>query len=214
MLLSLGITHTFSFLIYPIALLILLYLVLIVLYRPYKSCFSNLSVILNECLTLLAVSLALTNKFFTIGSDTEAFILFILQGLIILCLVFSLIRVFLHIRGLCRKKEGKEGERGEEGEEGRGERRDAPRKKRELTDVDLSLNRAIKEEKKKINPYTAVLPQHSYPLKSRSSRNPRSTRRQELDRIEESEKEGDDPLLGEIKDRLRNDFHRKKRRAL
>ena len=110
--------------------------------------------------------------------------------------------------------EGKEGERGEEGEEGRGERREAPRKKRELTDVDLSLNRAIKE-KKKINPYTAVLP-HSYPLKSRGSRDPRSTRRQELDRIEESEreKEVDDPLLGEIKDRLRKDFHRKKGRAL
>ena len=114
-------------------------------------------------------------------------------------------------RGKGRKGKG-EGEG--EGEEGRGERRDAPRKKRELTDVDLSLNRAIKEEKKKINPYTAVLPQHSFPLKSRDSRNPKSTRRQELDRIEESEKEGDDPLLGEIKDRLRNDFHRKKRRAL
>ena len=140
-----------------------------------------------------------------------------MQGLIILCLVLSLIRVFLHVRGLCRKEgEGQEGERGEEGEEGRGERREAPRKKRELTDVDLSLNRAIKEEKKKINPYTAVLPQHSYPLKSRGSRDPRSTRRQELDRIEESEreKEVDDPLLGEIKDRLRKDFHRKKGRAL
>ena len=162
----------------------LLYLVLIVLYRPYKSCFSNLSIILNECLALIAVCLALANKFFTIGLDTEAFILFILQGLIILCLIFSLIRVFLHVRSLCRKEgEGKEGEKGEEGEEGRGERREAPRKKRELTDVDLSLNRAIKEEKKKINPYTAVLPQHS-PLKSRGSRNPRSTRRQELDRIE------------------------------
>ena len=46
-LLSLGITQTFSFLIYPIALLVLLYLFLIVVYRPYKSCFSNLSIIFN-----------------------------------------------------------------------------------------------------------------------------------------------------------------------
>ena len=82
----------------------LLYLVLIVVYRPYKSCFSNLSVIFNECLALIAVSLALANKFFTIDSNTEAFILFILQGLIILCLVFSLIRVFLHICDLCSKE--------------------------------------------------------------------------------------------------------------
>ena len=83
--------------------MVLLYLVLIVVYRPYRSCFSNLSVILNECLALLAVSLALANKFFTIASDIEAFALFILQGLIILCLVLSLIRVFLHVRDLCRK---------------------------------------------------------------------------------------------------------------
>ena len=112
-LLSLGITQTFSFLAFPIALLVLLYLVLIVIYRPYNnSCFSNLSVILNEGLSLLSVSLALVHKFFTIDSDIEAFALFILQGLIILCLVLSLIRVFLHVRGLCRKEGeggGKEG---------------------------------------------------------------------------------------------------------
>ena len=47
----------------------LLYLVLIVVYRPYKSCFSNLSVIFNEFLALIAVSLVLVNKFFTIDSD-------------------------------------------------------------------------------------------------------------------------------------------------
>ena len=46
-LLSLGITQTFSFLAFPIALLVLLYLVLIVVYRPYRRCFSNLSIILN-----------------------------------------------------------------------------------------------------------------------------------------------------------------------
>ena len=99
---------------------------------------------------------------------------------------------------------------------GRGERRPEKRKKRELTDVDLSLDRAILEEKKKMNPYTAVLPQHSFPAKSRNSRNPRSTRRQELDRIEEREEEleGEAPLLGEIRDRLMNDFHRKRRGAL
>ena len=89
---------------FPIALLLLLYLILIVIYRPYKGCFSNLSIILNECLAFLSVCLALVNKFFRIDSDIEAFILFNMQGLIILCLVFSLIRVFLHIRGLCRKE--------------------------------------------------------------------------------------------------------------
>ena len=190
----------------------LLYLFLIVVSRPYKSCLSNLSVIFNECLAFLAVSLALVNNFFRVDSDIEAFILFNMQGLIILCLVFSLIRVFFHVRSLCKKKgEGQEGERGEEGEEGRGERRDAPRKKRELTDVDLSLNRTIKEEKKTTNPYTSVLPQHSFPTKSRNST---TMRRYEPERIEERKKEVDDPLLGEIRDRLRNDFYRKKRRAL
>ena len=98
-LLSLGITQTFSFLAFPIALLVLLYLVLIIVYRPYKSCFSNLSVILNECLALLAVFLALANKFFTVEPYIEAFILFN-----ILCLVLSLIRVFFHVRSLCRKE--------------------------------------------------------------------------------------------------------------
>ena len=139
--LSLGITQTFSFLMFPIALLMVLYLILIVIYRPYKGCFSNLSVMLNECLAFLSVSLALVNQFFTIGSDIEAFILFNMQGLIIICLGFSLIRVFLHIRGLYRKEgEGQEGEG-----KGRGERIPGPRKKRELTDVDLSLDRAISE---------------------------------------------------------------------
>ena len=190
----------------------LLYLFLIVVSRPYKSCLSNFSVIFNECLAFLAVSLALVNNFFRVDSDIEAFILFNMQGLIILCLVFSLIRVFFHVRSLCKRKgEGQEGERGEEGEEGRGERRDAPRKKRELTDVDLSLNRTIKEEKKTTNPYTSVLPQHSFPTKSRNST---TMRRYEPERIEERKKEVDDPLLGEIRDRLRNDFYRKKRRAL
>ena len=46
----------------------LLYLFLIVVSRPYKSCLSNLSVIFNECLAFLAVSLALVNNFFKIGS--------------------------------------------------------------------------------------------------------------------------------------------------
>ena len=134
-LLSLGITQTFSFLAFPIALLVLLYLILIVVYRPYRSCFSNLSIVLNESLALLSVSLALANKFFKIESSIEAFILFNMQGLIILCLVLSIIRVFFHVRSLCRKegeyREGRKGERtGEEREremeevgEGRRERR-------------------------------------------------------------------------------------------
>ena len=82
----------------------LFYLVLIVVYRPYKSCFSNLSIILNECLALLAVSLALVNRFFGIDSDIEVLALFAMQGLIILCLVLSLFRVLIHVRSLCRKE--------------------------------------------------------------------------------------------------------------
>ena len=59
----------------------------------------------------------------------------------------------------------------------------------ELSNVDLSLDRAIKEKNKK-NPYTDVLPQNSFSLKSRNSRKPRSTWRQELDRLKKREKEG------------------------
>ena len=132
-LLSLGITQIFSFLVFPIILLILLYLVLIVIYRPYKSCFSNLSIVLNECLSLLSVSLALVNKFFRIDSDIEAFVLFNIQGLVILCLIFSLIRIFLHIRNLCRK----------EGEEQREGAQPDPKKKSKITDVNISMYRTI-----------------------------------------------------------------------
>ena len=122
-----------------------------------------------------------------------------MQGFIILCFVFSLIRVFIHICRLCRKE--REGEREKEVEP----------KKSKATDVDLSLNKAISEQNK-MNPYTAVLPQHSFPLKSRNSRNIRDTRKQELDRIEEREfdGEGDDPNLREIKDRLIVDLHKKR----
>ena len=156
----------------------MLYLVALVLLRPYNGCFSNISIILNECFATLAVSLALVNKLFKIDSDIEALILFSVQGLIILCFIFSLIRVFLHIRSLCRKEgelqqgEGKQEEREEEGE-GREKRRPEAKKKKNITDVDLSLDRAIKEEKK-MNPYTAVLPQHSFPTKIRNSGKPRT----------------------------------------
>ena len=46
-LLSLGVTQKYNFLIFPIALLMLLYLISIVIYRPYNGCLSNLSIILN-----------------------------------------------------------------------------------------------------------------------------------------------------------------------
>ena len=49
----------------------LFYLVLIVVYRPYEGCFSNLSIIFNEFLALLAFSLALVSKFFRIDSYIE-----------------------------------------------------------------------------------------------------------------------------------------------
>ena len=60
--------------------------------------------------------------------------------------------------------------------------------------MDLSLDRACAEQKRRINPYRAILPQHSSP-KQRMNRL--------SERGEEPEQEYElDPNLREIKDRL------------
>ena len=67
-----------------------------------------------------------------------------------------------------------------------------PRKKRKLNEVEISMSRAIEEEKSNMNPYRSILPHHSSP---KNSRNIRNTRRQELDRIEEGKHIEEDPNL-------------------
>ena len=102
---SIGITQTFNSIIFPIVLLMLIYLISILVLRPYKSCFSNISIITNEVLSILFICLALVNKYFKIDSDTEIFAILVLEGLIIICFAFSLIRILIHVCSLCKKEE-------------------------------------------------------------------------------------------------------------
>ena len=107
LLIEIGVSYSSSLVGYAIASLSLLSLLVLVWGRPYLGCFDNLRVILCETAVLCASGLPLVHRFVEIDEAYELLVLYVLQGIIFLFLVFALIRVFLLYCSAARKwKEG------------------------------------------------------------------------------------------------------------
>ena len=101
---SVGITQCFNLIVFVIAILFILSFIFLIFKPPYLGSFSNIAVIFNQGISIYAISLAIVNKYLTMDKNTEIFMLFILEGLICLALVFACVRVLIFYCKLCRKK--------------------------------------------------------------------------------------------------------------
>ena len=109
LLFSLGaVSQSYKFLLIPIALVIVVYWGLVLFSRPYKDCFSNFALVLIELPGLYSIGLAVFNKYSSVEPITEAFFLFMLNGLIIIATLLSVVRIIRNLCRVCKEKASEE----------------------------------------------------------------------------------------------------------
>lgn len=89
MLFQMGIWFEAARLIFWVAIAQVLYVCLLLLVRPYTSAFHNVRVLLCEFTILYSLALALLPEFISVSEMTEIFLIFILEGAIIICTLLA-----------------------------------------------------------------------------------------------------------------------------
>jgi hypothetical protein len=81
----------------PYALFVcqLLYTVLLVCFRPYSSALNQVGLLFCEGTVLFSLGLSLLSRFLSVSEMTEVFLLFIFQGVLILCALLCLMRLIV-----------------------------------------------------------------------------------------------------------------------
>jgi hypothetical protein len=92
-LISLGITHNYDNLIYYIVACQTFYTVVILVWRPYKRILDNVGTIILEIVTLYALTLPLVMRFASVEELDEIFLVFILQGMLLISLAMNFVRI-------------------------------------------------------------------------------------------------------------------------
>jgi len=102
--LQLGIFLSFNQIIQYVTIIIIIsYLLILIFIRPYKnSILSNFSVILNELTVLYSFTLPFIFKLVVISYDMEVLLLFGLEDLLVLCIVFTILRVMRYYYSLLK----------------------------------------------------------------------------------------------------------------
>lgn len=98
-----GISCSFDLLIYPIAITMILYLAFIIAFRPYAKAMDWIGAIVCEAISLYSIGLPLAARFVVVGEEIEVFLLFILEGIIIIAAIVALVRTIRVYRGICSK---------------------------------------------------------------------------------------------------------------
>jgi hypothetical protein len=86
-----------------VCLYILNFVILIIL-RPYQNIFSHISVLFNDLVVLYALLLAALSGAMSLSDEAEIFMLIVLEGFIVLCLLASMIRIGRYYYVLCLLK--------------------------------------------------------------------------------------------------------------
>ena len=95
-LISLGITQQYDTLAYIIAISQLIFIIVMILWRPYKRGIDNFGQITVEITTCYAFLLPLVMRFITVAENDEIFMVFILQGMVLISLALALVRVVMY----------------------------------------------------------------------------------------------------------------------
>jgi hypothetical protein len=101
-LLVVGLWAGFGLIAYTIACLFFISTATLLLMRPYTSIFSNITIIICEFTSLYALSLAMVIGKIEMTEEAEIFLLLILEGLIIIALALTAIRIVIYYRYLWR----------------------------------------------------------------------------------------------------------------
>jgi uncharacterized membrane protein len=87
-------------------------LVLLVFFRPHRRMFDNVCVILSQFAAFYALILAVTTSFVTIAEEMQIFMLFILEGLLLLVVLLYFFRIGLvYNRTISKWRKDRAGER-------------------------------------------------------------------------------------------------------
>ena len=109
LLLQLGITLTFTRIIYPLLILTVFYLFLVICLRPYKTVLDQLGIICCELSVIFATLLPLLLSYIEISELYQNFILLVLQGCILITMFITLIRLIIlykdTIKSCCSSEE-------------------------------------------------------------------------------------------------------------
>lgn len=93
---NLGITQQYDILLYGIILLQSIYLLVLIFIRAYKRVIDNVGVIITEVTTLYALTLPYALRFVSVNELYEIFMVFVLQGMILISLALSLTRIIVY----------------------------------------------------------------------------------------------------------------------
>jgi ABC-type dipeptide/oligopeptide/nickel transport system permease subunit len=93
LLVQLGIFTSLPSLLYPVMAVYLISSTLTVLFRPYKEFLHNLGVHLLDFNVLYALVLPLLNIYLSLSEDSAVFLVFILEGLLIIAFLLTLARL-------------------------------------------------------------------------------------------------------------------------
>jgi hypothetical protein len=96
--LELGIIFSFDLVLFVLVGLELLYILLLLINRPYLSVFDNLGAFFCELIIFYSLILAAVNRFILISELDEVFMIFILQGFICLGVIQALVRIIIIYR--------------------------------------------------------------------------------------------------------------------
>ena len=100
-LIVLGLWLTFDLIIYIMASLFFISMVTLLFLRPYTSILSNLTIIISESVSFYSLVLASIKEKIEMSEHAEIFMLLILEGLIIVCIVLFAIRTARYYCYLC-----------------------------------------------------------------------------------------------------------------
>ena len=90
-------------LLFSIALLVI-YFIIILCKKPYKNCFSNFCILHNELIGLYSLGLVALNQYMEFETAMENYFFLGLEGLIVICIFLTLIRIIIHLCRSCREE--------------------------------------------------------------------------------------------------------------
>ena len=101
-LISYGVTKQYDPLVYHIVLTQGIYVFIMIFMRPFRRAFDNVTMIILEFTTFYALALPLSMYYVEVDELDEIFLIFILQGLLLISLGLNLTRILVYYINIVR----------------------------------------------------------------------------------------------------------------